>query len=783
MIGFPFFQQLDSMDCGPSCLRMVAKYYGKSFSLQALRSRAFITKSGVSMLGISDAAESIGFRTHGYRLTWEQIRDEVPLPCIIHWNQRHFVVVYEISKKESGWGLGARGKNKDKRQSSIAKSLRGQKKEKGQSRPDTDPQDLHNLQELQESRFIVHVADPASGLLKYTEEEFIKCWYSTKSDGVQEGTALLLEPTPDFYNQEGEEKGKLKFMYLLNYIRPYSKYILQLMLGMLTASIISLIFPFLTQSLVDTGIGNSNMAFVVMVLVAQLILSISQTANGLLRNWISLHVTSRVSISLISDFLIKLMKLPVAFFDVKLIGDIMQRIGDHNRIKSFLTDSLINIIFAVITLGMYTIIMATYNLEILGVFFIGSALYTGWVILFLKRRRELDYKRFQQSAANQSNIVQLVTGMQEIKLNGCEKQKRWEWERIQIKLFKVSLKSMMLNQNQQLGAALINQAKDIFISFLSARAVITGEMTLGMMMAVQYIIGQLNAPVQQFIGFTQAAQDARISLERLGEIHDRDDEEKPDDDKLKEIPVDKDLEIRNLLFQYEGPNSEKVLNNISLVIPSKKVTAIVGISGSGKTTLIKLMLGFYNPVKGEILLGDTQLTRFSQAEWRKRCGVVMQEGFIFSDTIAGNIGLIDEIPDKEKIDNATKTANIKDFIENLPLGYNTKIGNDGHGLSTGQKQRILIARAVYKEPDFIFFDEATNALDARNERTIMENLGNFFMGKTVVVVAHRLSTVKNADQIIVLEKGEVVEKGSHRELVDLKGAYYNLVKDQLELGG
>lgn len=630
---------------------------------------------------------------------------------------------------------------------------------------------------------LIKVADPASGLLTYSEDEFLKCWYSTKSDGVQEGTALLLETTPEFYHKDDEDKSKLSFVYLLNYIRPYTKYIFQLMLGMLTASIISLIFPFLTQSLVDTGIGNSNMAFVVMVLVAQLILSLSQTANGLLRNWISLHVTSRVSISLISDFLIKLMKLPVSFFDVKLIGDIMQRIGDHNRIKSFLTDSLISIIFAVITLVMYTVIMATYNIGILGVFLLGSALYIGWVVLFLKRRRELDYKRFQQSAANQSNIVQLVTGMQEIKLNGCEKQKRWEWERIQIKLFKVSLKSMMLNQNQQLGAALINQSKDIFISFLSARAVLNGEMTLGMMMAVQYIIGQLNAPIQQFIGFTQAAQDARISLERLGEIHNREDEEKPEDDRIKEIPVDKDLEIRNLLFQYEGPNSEKVLNNISLVIPAKKITAIVGISGSGKTTLIKLLLGFYNPVKGDILLGETQLSRFSQAEWRKKCGVVMQEGFIFSDTIAGNIGLIDEIPNKEKIDKATETANIKEFIENLPLGYNTKIGNDGHGLSTGQKQRILIARAVYKEPDFIFFDEATNALDARNEKTIMENLGNFFKGKTVVVVAHRLSTVKNADQIIVLEKGEVVEKGTHKELVELKSAYYNLVKDQLELGG
>lgn len=743
-MNFPFFKQLDSMDCGPSCLQMVAKFYGKNYTLQALRSRAFITKSGVSMLGISDAAESIGFRTRGYRLTWEQLRDEVPLPCIIYWNQRHFVVVYDIKKQRIT-------------PFSFSRSGKGDEAS-------------------------VSIADPASGLLKYSETEFQKCWYSTKSEGINEGTALLLEPTPDFYRQESEENPKLKFLYLLNYIRPYRRYIFQIMLGMLTASIISLIFPFLTQSLVDTGISTGNIPFVVIVLIAQLILSLSQTANGLLRSWINLHVSSRVSISLISDFLIKLMKLPISFFDTKLIGDIMQRIGDHTRIRSFLTDSLISIIFAVVTLVMYTIIMATYNLGILGIFILGSTLYIGWIILFLKHRRELDYKRFQQSAANQNNIVQLVSGMQEIKLNSCEKQKRWEWERIQIKLFKVSLKGMVLNQNQQVGAALINQAKDIFISFFSARAVISGEMTLGMMMAVQYIIGQLNAPIQQFIGFTQAAQDARISLERLGEIHNREDEEKPEDEKIMEIPTNKDIEIKNVLFQYEGPNSEKVLNNISLVIPAKKITAIVGISGSGKTTLIKLLLGFYNPVKGEIFLGDIQLNRLSQSEWRKRCGVVMQEGFIFSDTIAGNIGLIDEIPVKEKIDRATDTANIREFIERLPLGYNTKIGNDGHGLSAGQKQRLLIARAVYKEPDFIFFDEATNALDSSNEKTIMENLGIFFNGKTVVIVAHRLSTVKNADQIVVLGKGEILEKGTHKELVKRKGAYYNLVKDQLELG-
>lgn len=731
------------MDCGPTCLRMVAKYYGKSFSLQYLRSRAFITNSGVSMLGISDAAESIGFRTKGYRLTWEQLRDEVPFPCIVHWNQRHFVVVYSIKKKNS-------------RITSINKG--------------------------QESETVVCVADPANGMLTYTKEEFLKCWFSTNKVGVKEGTALLLETTPDFYNQEDEEKGKLKFMYLLGYLRPYRKYILQLMLGMLTGSIISLMFPFLTQSIVDYGISNSDLAFVVMVLVAQMVLTFGQTANGFIRSWLMLHVTTRISISLISDFLIKLMKLPISFFDVKLIGDVMQRIGDHNRIQSFLTGSLINIIFAIITLFIYTGIMATYHMGILGIFFAGSALYIGWVLLFLKRRRDLDYKHFQQASANQSNMVQLVSGMQEIKLNACEKQKRWEWERIQARLFKISLKGMALNQNQQIGATFINQAKDVMISFLAARAVITGDMTLGMMMAVQYIIGQLNAPIQQFIGFTQAAQDAKISLERLGEIHDKEDEETPENHRIVTIPPSKDITINKLVFQYEGPHSEKVLQNINLTIPAHKVTAIVGTSGSGKTTLIKLLLGFYAPVSGEIMINESRLQQYSPREWRKKCGVVMQEGFIFSDSIANNIGVMDECPDKEKMEKAVRTANIKEYIESLPLGYETKIGSDGHGLSTGQKQRILIARSVYKDPDYLFFDEATNALDAKNERVIMENLDQFFKGRTVVVVAHRLSTVKKADQIVVLEKGEIVELGNHQELVKKKGAYFKLVKDQLELG-
>ena len=738
MMRFPFFKQLDSKDCGSSCLRMVAKYYGRSFSLQHIRSLSYSTREGVSMLGMSEAAENMGFRSRGVRLTWEQLRDEAPLPCIVHWNQNHFVVVTAITRK--GWSLPF-------------------------FRKKATPE-------------VVHVADPAHGLIKYDKPEFLKCWSAQANEGI----ALLIEPASEFYKEEDEGSDKKRFSYLLNYLRPYRKFIIQLLLGMLTGSFVSMIFPFLTQSIVDYGIGNSDLNFIGMVLVAQLVLTFGQTANEVIRNWIMLHVTTRVSISLISDFLIKLMRLPISFFDSRMVGDIMQRMGDHSRIQSFLTTSLVNILFAMITLVIYTLIMATYHPGILLVFFCGSILYIAWVLLFMKQRRELDYKRFQQASANQSNVVQLITGMQDIKLNSCEKQKRWEWERIQSKLYKVNIKGLILSQNQLVGANFINQTKDIIISFMTARAVVTGDMTLGMMMAVQYIIGQLNAPIQLFIGFVQSAQDAKISLERLGEINDKQDEENPDDLKIHEIPAGKEILFKNVTFQYEGPGSPKVLKNINLEIPANKVTAIVGTSGSGKSTLIKLMLGFYPPVTGEIFLGEVPLNRFSQQQWRKRCGVVMQEGFIFSDTIAGNIGIGDEMPDIEKIGEAVETANIKSFVETLPLGYTTKIGNEGHGLSTGQKQRILIARSVYKNPDYLFFDEATNALDAKNELIIMDNLNKFFNHRTVIVVAHRLSTVKNADQIVVLEAGEIVERGTHNELVKRKGTYFNLVKDQLELG-
>jgi ATP-binding cassette subfamily B protein len=748
---FPYYRQLDAMDCGPTCLRMISKYYGKLYSLQFLRKHSYITNGGVSMLGISDAAETIGFRTKGYRLTWEQLRDEVPFPCIIHWNQRHFVVVHDIKTKKKLW----------QNRSGINGVIKGSKNEKT----------------------IIHIADPSCGLVKYTKDEFIRCWLSTSKSGIREGTALLLEPTPDFYNDDEEEHGtKLKFAYLLRYLKPYRKQVLQVMLGMFSASVISLIFPFLTQSIVDYGINNNDLSFIAMILIAQVILTLSQTANGFIRSWLMLHITARISISLISDFLIKLMNLPISFFDSKLIGDIMQRIKDHGRIQSFLTGSLINILFAFISLIVYSIIMAGYHMSILIIFFIGSIVYIGWVLLFLKKRRELDYKRFQQSAANQSNVVQLISGMQEIKLNGCEKQKRWEWERIQAKIFKISIKSLALGQTQQIGAKFINQTKNVLISFLSAKAVVTGDMTLGMMMAVQYIIGQLNSPIMQFISFIGAAQDAKISLERLGEIHDKDDEEKLEDNRIRKIPLGSDIVIKNLMFQYEGPHSEKVLKDINLTILSNKITAIVGTSGSGKTTLIKLLLGFYEPTKGEIFLNGIRLQNFSQREWRRNCGVVMQEGFIFSDSITNNIGVIDEYPDGKKVDKAVKTANIKEFIDGLPLGFETRIGNDGHGISTGQKQRMLMARAVYKDPGYLFLDEATNSLDAKNEKVIMENLNTFFEGRTVIIVAHRLSTVKKADQIVVLEQGEIIEIGNHSDLVKAKGAYFNLVNDQLELG-
>ena len=728
MAFLPFTRQLDAKDCGPACLRMVAGFHGKKFSIQYLRDRCYITRGGVSLLGISDAAESIGFKTLGAKLTWNQLSREAPIPCIVHWNQNHFVVVVKT------------GKNR------------------------------------------VLVADPALGMVRYSVKEFKKNWISATSEGQEVGLCLLLEPTPEFFHLEGDIHKRNSFRFLFTYFRPHKRFYLQLILGMLVGSVMLLILPFLTQAVVDIGINNQDIGFIYLVLIAQLVLIAGRTSIEFIRSWILLHMSTRINISLISDYLIKLMRLPARFFDSKMTGDILQRIGDHSRIESFLTQSTLGIVFSIFNLFIFSAVLAIYNLNILAIFLFGSLLYIGWIILFLRKRRELDQRRFIQLSDNQNSIIQLVAGMQEIKLNNCEKQKRWEWESIQAKIFRIRVKSLALLQYQQVGSVVINESKNVIIAFLAAKAVIDGQMTLGVMFAVQFIIGQMNGPIDQLVGFFHATQDAKISLERLSEVHDYPAENGGKDNLINSLPEKLTYSIDNLVFQYEGPNSPKVINDISIRIPDNKTTAIVGASGSGKTTLIKLLLGFYPPVTGEIRLGEVALEMIDSRIYRGQCGVVMQDGYIFSDTIARNIALSDENIDTGKLAEAAQMANVTEFIRSFPLGFNTRVGAEGHGLSQGQKQRILIARAIYKDPRIIFFDEATNSLDANNEKFILENLNKFFMGRTVIVVAHRLSTVKNANQIIVLDKGKVIEQGTHDQLIKLGSAYYNLVRNQLELG-
>ncbi len=728
---FPFFKQLDQMDCGPTCLRMIAKFHGKEYSIDFLRQKSNITKTGVSFAGISEAAEDIGFHTMAVSLDFDTLEGEAPMPLIAHWRQRHFVVVYKIEKD------------------------------------------------------VVFVADPSHGLIQYSKKDFMVGWVGENaSPKNSEGYLLLLEPTPKFYETDTTEKKEYGFRFLFWYFKPYKKYLVQLFIGLVIGSLLQLIFPFLTQAVVDYGINYQNINFIYLILIAQLTLFISQTSVELIRGWILLHMTSRININLISDFLIKLMRLPISFFDSKNTGDIIQRIYDHDRVQNFLSNTTLNTLFSAFNLVIFGIVLAYYNLTIFAAFMSGSLIYIGWTLLFLKRRAELDFKRFDQSADNQSSIYQLISGMQEIKLNGSERRRRWEWEAIQIKLFKVSIKSLSLSQTQNAGGQFFNELNNIFITFIAAKAVIDGDLTLGMMLSVQYIIGQLNMPINNFITFIQTGQDAKISLERLAEIHAKKDEEEVKDDFITELPENKSIKIKNLSFRYGGKKSPKVLKNISLEIPEGKVTAIVGASGSGKTTLIKLLLKFYEPTKGTISIGNTKLKNISTRFWRKNCGTVMQDGFIFGDTVSRNISEShsEGVIDKTRLSHAAYVANIDGFIEELPLGYQAKIGSSGTNISGGQKQRVLIARSVYKNPAYIFFDEATSALDANNEKVIMERLQDFYKEKTVVVVAHRLSTVKNADQIIVLDKGKVIEQGNHDELTKQKGMYYTLVKNQLELG-
>jgi len=699
-----------------------------SFSLESLRKKCYITREGVSFLGLSEAADSLGFRTIGVKISFELLTENVPLPCIVHWRQKHFIVVYKI-KNDKIWA-----------------------------------------------------ADPAIGLIKFTRDEFTANWATTIVEGKQAGLVLIIEPTPSLYKNENEKEKTSGFRFLFKYFKLYRKYLYQLVFGLILGSCIQLVIPFLTQSIIDIGLNNNDIGFIYLILFAQLALVIGRMSVEFIRGWLLLHIGSRVNVAVISGFLQKLMSLPVSFFDTKLTGDILQRIEDNNRIEEFLTSASLNILFSFFNLVVFGIVLAIFSFKILALFLTGSVLYIVWVSIFMKSRARLDHLRFKQMSVSGNKLINIVNGMQEIKLTQSELSMRWDWEKLQATLFGLKVKGLSIIQYQSAGATFINEITNILITIVAATAVLKGDMTLGMMLAVQFIIGQLNVPVSQIIGFFRMSQDAKMSLDRLAEVHNLEEEEPDPEVKVRKLPEKKDIYFNGLSFQYEGPRSPYALKDINLFIEENKITAIVGTSGSGKTTLLKMLLGFYHPVAGEILIGDLKLPNLSLKIWREKVGAVMQDGFLFPDTIAVNIAPGAEEINEERLMKAVEIANIKTFIESLPLGYNTKIGNSGHGLSEGQKQRLLIARVIYKNPDIIVFDEATNSLDANNEKVIVENLKDFFIGKTVIVVAHRLSTVRGADQIVVLDNGRIIETGNHESLIAKKGAYYNLVKNQLELG-
>jgi ATP-binding cassette subfamily B protein len=729
MAKMKFFYQFDDMDCGPACLRMIASYYGSFPSAAEVKENSFILKNGVSLMGLSEAAQYFGFESKSMMLSLDDLRSCADFfPCILHWHQNHFVVLRKITHNK------------------ITKN------------------------------YSYHISDPSHGLVKLTEENFAKSWTTSNNYG----TAMFLEPSDNFVKQSA--KKTLSIKNLFKYLTPYKKQIILMFFLLLGGSLLTLCFPFLTQNLIDKGISAKNINIILIILFAQLSLYVGTLVFEIIRNWLMLFVGTKVSITIISDFLKNILRLPLRFFDSKMLGDFNQRIADNERIEDFLTSQSLYTFFSILTFSIFFGVLFFYSYEILLLYLLLTTIAILWSTFWLKKRKFLDYFRFLHRGENQESIYEIFSGVTEMKLNQFEDYKRKEWEKIQNKLFKTNIKILKTDQIQLLGFDFFNQIKNILVTFVAALFVVKNELTLGQLLSISYIIGQMNSPVNQLVSFFRSLQDAKLSLERIDEIQQYPAEEKPENMCLDFNNSKIDISIKNVSFQYEGSKSPYALKDINLLIPNGKVTAIVGASGSGKTTLMKMLLKFYEPTCGQIFYGGTLIADISAQNLRTNCGVVMQDGYIFSDTIKRNIATGDEIIDEKKLKYAVKIANLEEFIESLPLKYNTKIGASGNGISGGEKQRVLIARAVYKNPQFLFFDEATSSLDAENEKIIHNNLQDFFHGRTVVIIAHRLSTVKNADNIIVLEKSKIVETGNHSQLTRNKGIYYELVRNQLELG-
>ncbi|MET3114166.1 ATP-binding cassette subfamily B protein [Pedobacter sp. CG_S7] len=723
---FPFFKQLDAMDCGPTCLKIISKYYGKNFSLNQLRRYCFINKQGVSFAGLKEASEKLGFKALPVELTFDVLKDKINLPCILHWHKRHFVVIYRI--------------NGDR----------------------------------------IYVADPAIGKTRYTKAEFLKYWELTSSSS--KGRAILLETTAAFFDQHEFKEPKENLLILLKFVFPYRRNLLTVVITLLIGSLLTLLLPFLTQSIVDRGISTKDLSFLKIIVSAQLALVVGRILMDLIRARILFHLGTRVSIKALSDFLGKLVRLPIPFFGTRSLGDNMQRMQDNQKIELFLTSSLVNMLLSVISILVFGTVLAYYSISVFFVFLLGSMFMLLWTFFHAGERKILDYKTFVHSSESQSQLMETISAIQEIKLTDCAEQKIGQFERLQENTYKIRLASLKLDQRLQTGNQVLNELKNIIIIYLAASKVISGELTLGMMLSISYISGQLNSPILQFSEFIRTAQNAMFSLKRMNEVYAEPEEDAEVEKRENFSPSLASIKLHKISFQYGDSGSPFIFKDLSLEIPAGKTTAIVGMSGSGKTTLIKLLLKFYHPGKGNVYLGDENFNQIHANQWRKICGVVMQDGHVFADTISNNITIGNKIIDYDRLKYATEMANISSFIDELPFGFETVVGKDGHGMSEGQIQRLLIARLIYRNPQYIFLDEATNSLDANNEKVIIENLQHFFKGKTVLVVAHRLSTVKNADQIVVLNKGVILEKGNHQELIMKKAAYYNLIRNQLELG-